>query len=232
MCSRPAACQSGASFFLLVSPAIWRFPTPVHSLDQFAQDKARRFAAPPPAPGAGRDRARGRHLGRARRQAAAVVFLQRLSQPDPAPGHQASGHRRDRAIRRGLRRLAPGHRQPPALCATGSAACPHQADAGRRGVRLRLSRQCRHHPGADRARRAGAGGRAVARLPVRRRAIVARQGAGVPPQRRRPCARTARRASRRARPRAHCHRRRVLHGRRSGAARRTTDRSPTNTTPG
>ena len=153
--------------------------------------KARRFAAPPPAPGAGRDRARGRHLGRARRQAAAVVFLQRLSQPDPAPGHQASGHRRDREIRRRLRRLAPGHRQPPALRATGSAACPHQADRGRRGVRLRLSRQCRHHSGADRARRAGAGGRAVARLPVRRRAIVARQGDDVPPQRRRACARIA-----------------------------------------
>ena len=50
--------------------------------------QARRPGAPPPAPGAGRDRARGRHLGRARRPAAAVVLLQRLSQPDPASGDQ------------------------------------------------------------------------------------------------------------------------------------------------
>ena len=43
----------------------------------------------------------------------------------------------------------------------------------------------------------------------------------LPPQRCRPCARTAGRASRRARSRADRHRRRLLHGRRSGAARRT-----------
>src|SRR5471032_3204632 len=35
----PAAYQPGVLLFLLVSPAIWRFPTPVHSLDQFAQSK-------------------------------------------------------------------------------------------------------------------------------------------------------------------------------------------------
>src|SRR5882672_1552590 len=39
MLPRPSAYQAGGSFFLLVSPAIWRFPTPVHSLDQFAQGK-------------------------------------------------------------------------------------------------------------------------------------------------------------------------------------------------
>src|SRR5471030_1644446 len=33
------AYQPGGPLFLLVSPAIWRFPTPVHSLDQFAQSK-------------------------------------------------------------------------------------------------------------------------------------------------------------------------------------------------
>ena len=47
----------------------------------------------------------------------------------------------------------------------------------------------------------------------------------LPPQRRRPCARIARRASRRARSRADRHRRRVLHGRRSGAPRRARWRS-------
>src|SRR5476651_2134718 len=35
----PAAYQPGSLLFLLVSPAIWRFPTPVQSLDQFAQGK-------------------------------------------------------------------------------------------------------------------------------------------------------------------------------------------------
>src|SRR5476649_2044829 len=35
----PPAYQPGASLFLLVSPAIWRFPTPMQSLDQFAQGK-------------------------------------------------------------------------------------------------------------------------------------------------------------------------------------------------
>ena len=35
----PPSYHSGVSLFLLVSPAIWRFPTPVHSLDQFAQAK-------------------------------------------------------------------------------------------------------------------------------------------------------------------------------------------------
>src|SRR5471030_2065328 len=39
MCSSPAAYQSGGSSFLLVSLAIWRFPTPVHAIDQFAQAK-------------------------------------------------------------------------------------------------------------------------------------------------------------------------------------------------
>src|SRR5665811_2446101 len=39
MVSSPPAYHSGGSSFLLVSPAIWRFPTPVHSLDQFAQEK-------------------------------------------------------------------------------------------------------------------------------------------------------------------------------------------------
>src|SRR5476649_1622026 len=35
----PPAYQPGASLFLLVSPAIWRFPTRMQSLDQFAQGK-------------------------------------------------------------------------------------------------------------------------------------------------------------------------------------------------
>src|SRR5471032_2294973 len=35
----PPAYQPGVLLFLLVSPAIWRFPTPVQSLDQFAQAK-------------------------------------------------------------------------------------------------------------------------------------------------------------------------------------------------
>src|ERR1700686_3358139 len=39
MASSPCAYHSGVSSFLLVSPAIWRFPTPVHALDQFAQGK-------------------------------------------------------------------------------------------------------------------------------------------------------------------------------------------------
>src|SRR5476649_513459 len=39
MCSRPPAYQPDGALFLLVSPAIWRFPTPVQSLDQFAQAK-------------------------------------------------------------------------------------------------------------------------------------------------------------------------------------------------
>src|ERR1700680_982299 len=39
MASSPCAYHAGGSSFLLVSPAIWRFPTPVHSLDQFAQGK-------------------------------------------------------------------------------------------------------------------------------------------------------------------------------------------------
>ena len=65
----------------------------------------------------------------------------------------------------------------------------------------------------------GAGRRAVACLPVRRRAIVARHGDDVPPQRRRACARIAGRAPRRTRSRADRDRRRVLDGRRSRAAR-------------
>src|SRR5665647_2595517 len=45
MCSRPPAYQPGGGFFLLVSSAIWRFPTrmppndQMSSLDQFAQAK-------------------------------------------------------------------------------------------------------------------------------------------------------------------------------------------------
>src|ERR1700686_5234497 len=39
MASSPCAYHAGGSSFLLVSPTIWRFPTPVHSLDQFAQEK-------------------------------------------------------------------------------------------------------------------------------------------------------------------------------------------------
>src|ERR1700692_1972016 len=39
MCFMPPANQPVGSLLLLVSPAIWRFPTPVQSLDQFAQGK-------------------------------------------------------------------------------------------------------------------------------------------------------------------------------------------------
>ena len=119
----------------------------------------------------------------------------------------------------GASRLVTGNH--PLYAAAGSAACPHQADRSGGRVRLRLSRQCRHHPGADRPRRAGAGStncRTPACSPARNcraaRVLTFRHNDVAP------CARTAGRASRRARPRADRHRRRVLHGRRSGAARR------------
>ena len=94
MCSRPPAYQPGGAFFLLVSSAIWRFLTHatasvsqlssqghmMSSLDAIRARQNRRSGAPAPAPDAGRNRARGRHLGRARRPPAAVVFLQRLPQ--------------------------------------------------------------------------------------------------------------------------------------------------------
>ena len=206
--------------------------TPVNSLDQFAQAKL--------------DDLQRRHLRRALAETLREdgIWVERdgkrllsfscndylnLTQH---PAIKQAAKRRDRAIRRGLRRLAAGHRQSPALRAIGIAACAHQADRSRRRVRLRLSRQCRHHPGADRARRAGAGGRTVARLPVRRRAVVARHRDNVSPQRCRARARPAGSPSRRARPRADRHRRRVLHGRRSRPARRSAMRSPASTTPG
>ena len=87
----------------------------------------------------------------------------------------------DRAIRRGLRRLAPGHRQSPALRRNWKRGSPrikqteaavvfgsgYLANAGIIPVLI----------GRDGS---GAGRRTVACLPVRRRAIVARQGDDVP----------------------------------------------------
>ena len=142
--------------------------------------QTRRSRAPQLAPRAGRDLSRGRHLGRARRQAAAVVFLQRLSQSHAASGRQKGGGRGTGEIRRGLRRLAADHRQSPALRRAGNTARPHQADRSGGRVRLGLSRQCRHHPGADRARWPGAAGRIFPCLHLCRRAIVARPRADLP----------------------------------------------------
>ena len=70
-----------------------------------------------------------RHLGGAQRPPAALVLLQRLSQPYPAPGRHQGGDRGGATLRRRRRRLAPGHRQPSALRGAGR---PAGAAQGRR----------------------------------------------------------------------------------------------------
>ena len=73
-------------------------------------------------------------------------------------------------LRRRQRRLAAGHRQSSAVRRARGAARPPEGDRGRLRVRLRLSRQYRHHSGPDRRRRSGADRRAGPCLPVGRRA--------------------------------------------------------------
>ena len=124
----------------------------MHSLDEFALAKLAELERRHAAPRAGRHRAR-RHLAGARRPAAALVLLQRLPQPRPSiPRVKEAAIAGDRALRRGRRRLAAGHRQPSAVRRAGSAAGAPQGHAGRLRVRLRLPRQYRHHSGADRPR--------------------------------------------------------------------------------
>ena len=191
------------------------------SLDEFARQKLgaleqahlRRTLVP-----TGRS---GRPLGRAQRPAAAVVLLQRLSRPEPASGAEGRRHRGDRAARRRRRRLAARHRRPSALCRAGAAAGAAQGHRGGLRVRLGLSRQRRHRPGPGRPRRPDPDRRAVPFEPLDRRAAVARRGAAVSPQRRRPCSPICSSSIAAASPaRADRHRGRVLDGRRPRAARR------------
>ena len=98
-----------------------------------------------------------RHLGRARRPASAVVFLQRLPQSQPAPRRHRGRDRGDRTLRRRRRRVAAGDRQSSALCGARKPAGAAQGHRGGLRVRLRLSRQYRHHPGAGRAGRSDPG---------------------------------------------------------------------------
>ena len=120
------------------------------SLDEFARQKLDGAGAGAPAPHARPDRPARRALGGAQRPAAAVVLLQRLPRPDPASGAESRGHRRDRTLWRRRRRLAARDRRPSALRRTGSAAGAAQGDRSRLRVRLGLSRQHRHRPGAGR----------------------------------------------------------------------------------
>ena len=115
--------------------------------------QARRHSSarsPAPQRCADTDRAR-RHLGRAQRPAAAVVLLQRLSQPDPSSG--ASRTPRSQALERygvgaGASRLVTGNH--PLYAELEARLARLQGHRGGLRVRLRLSRQCRHHPGAGR----------------------------------------------------------------------------------
>jgi len=82
----------------------------------------------------------------------AVVFLQRLSQPVAASGVIARRWRQRRATA-----SAPAPRaSSPAITALWRARKPARAAKRQRSmlrIRLRLPRQCRHHPGARRSRR-------------------------------------------------------------------------------
>ena len=90
------------------------------SLDEFAQQKLGALDQAHLRRSAGPDRPLGRPLRRAPRPAAAVVLLQRLSGPEPAPGTEGRRDRGNRAVWRRRRRLAAGHRRSSALRRVGS----------------------------------------------------------------------------------------------------------------
>ena len=92
----------------------------MRSLDEFAGEKLTALEQAQIAPHAGGHGA-GRNLGRARRPALTVVFLQRLPQSQPASRGDCRGHRGDQPLWRRRRRVAARHRQPPALCASSKA---------------------------------------------------------------------------------------------------------------
>ena len=113
----------------------------------------------------------------------------------PSSGAEGRGHRRDRALRRRRRRLAARDRQSSALRRAGSAARPPARHARRPACSARAI-----SPTAGIAPVLVGRGDLIlidelsAFQPVDRRAAVARRGAGVSPQRCRPCRRTARRS--------------------------------------
>ena len=131
----------------------------------------------------------------------------------------------------GASRLVTGNH--PLYAELEAAAGAAQGHRGGLRVRLRLSRQRRHHPGAGRARRPDPDRRTGAFQPVDRRAAVARarcmafrhNDVGH-------AAELLERASRRASARADRHRRRVLDGRRPRAAGRARRAARERTTPG
>ncbi len=156
----------------------------------------------------------------AQRPAAAVLLLQRLPQPD-APSRGQEGRRRcardAMALGCGASRLVTGnHPLFAELEAPPGAAEGHRS---RLRVRLRLSRQCRHHSRAVGQRRPRADRRAGACLPVGGRAACTRQGRHLPPLRRGACRRNCWTNIAARHPHvADRHRRRLLHGRRPRAA--------------
>ncbi len=119
------------------------------------QQEARRPRSREPASRAGRDRPARRHLGRARRPAPAVVLLQRLSGAQPSRRPEGRRGRSDATPRCRQRRFPPRDRQPSPVRRARTAPRPAQGHRGSLRVRLRLSRQQRHHSGVDRPRRSG-----------------------------------------------------------------------------
>jgi hypothetical protein len=97
-----------------------------------------------------------------------------------------------------------------------------QERRGLRGLPVRLCRQRRHRLRHPRQGRLHPLRRAQPRLDHRRRAPVAGEDQGLPPQGRRPRRRVAARDPARARPQAPHHRRRLLHGRRHRPRRRVS----------
>ena len=95
----PARCRTfGASIPRSLPPFCPRAEPDVRSrmrsLDEFATAKLGELERRSPAPRARRHHPCDRNLGAAQRAPAAVVLLQRLSQPDPSPGRQGGGDRR------------------------------------------------------------------------------------------------------------------------------------------
>ena len=148
--------------------------------------------------------------------------MQRLSKSEPASGGERGGdRRRSAAIGAGAGASRLDYRQPSALRRTRSA--PRRGSRAREAalrLRLGLSRQCRHHPGAHRHEDD------LVLLDELRACLSLGRGAAVARRRCKSSATTTQptprslleRTPRPARPRAHRHRRRVLDGRRSRAA--------------